>query len=320
MVDYYPYGKVLREHTNCEDARYLTTHHERDKETDLDYRGARFYDSDIGRFLSLDPLAMDFPSWSDYNYVLGNPIRLIDSDGRAPEDIILKGANNSSVTIKTDLIDFTVDASRFIGDLGGNHSLDGTDFLITALDIVGVVDPTPLSDGLSAALSFEQGNYLDAGASILGATIPYVGDGAKIPKIMRGVSRIKSAIKKGNVSLDTNALVAAVQKGQKNLVDKAINGRNPIISRQAAKEFLTKGDKQKLKDYMNEIGATISRNGGGNSQVSGLQNQAKSLGRNLKSPDAKVAADAINNKATLITRDKKLHNFMNAAGYKAIKF
>ena len=53
VVDYYPYGKVLREHTNCEDARYLTTHHERDKETDLDYRGARFYDSDIGRFLSL---------------------------------------------------------------------------------------------------------------------------------------------------------------------------------------------------------------------------------------------------------------------------
>ena len=80
VVDYYPYGKVLREHTNCEDARYLTTHHERDKETDLDYRGARFYDSDIGRFLSLDPLAMEYPQWSDYNYVLGNPIRFIDPD------------------------------------------------------------------------------------------------------------------------------------------------------------------------------------------------------------------------------------------------
>ena len=84
VVDYYPYGKVLREHTNCEDARYLTTHHERDKETDLDYRGARFYDSDIGRFLSLDPLAADFAAWSPYNYVLGNPIVFVDPDGRAP--------------------------------------------------------------------------------------------------------------------------------------------------------------------------------------------------------------------------------------------
>ena len=50
----------------------------------MDYRGARFYDSDIGRFLSVDPLAADFASWSPYNYVLGNPIMLIDPDGRAP--------------------------------------------------------------------------------------------------------------------------------------------------------------------------------------------------------------------------------------------
>ena len=84
-IDYYPYGKVLREHTNCEDARYLTTHHERDKETGSDYRGARFYDSDIGRFLSLDPLATDFAAWSPYNYVLGNPIVFVDPDGKAPK-------------------------------------------------------------------------------------------------------------------------------------------------------------------------------------------------------------------------------------------
>ena len=86
VVDYYPYGKVLREHTNCEDARYLTTHHERDKETDLDYRGARFYDSDIGRFLSLDPLAMEFPGLTAYSYVAGNPAKLVDPDGEAPID------------------------------------------------------------------------------------------------------------------------------------------------------------------------------------------------------------------------------------------
>ena len=84
-IDYYPYGKVLREHTNCEDARYLTTHHERDKETGLDYRGARFYDSDIGRFLSLDPLAMDYPTLSDYSYVAGNPIIFIDPTGKTVE-------------------------------------------------------------------------------------------------------------------------------------------------------------------------------------------------------------------------------------------
>jgi len=53
-------------------------------ESGFDYRGARFYDGDIVRFNSLDPLAMEFPSWSDYNYVLGNPVMLTDPDGRCP--------------------------------------------------------------------------------------------------------------------------------------------------------------------------------------------------------------------------------------------
>ncbi|MEO0683567.1 MAG: RHS repeat-associated core domain-containing protein [Cyanobacteria bacterium J06649_11] len=67
----------------------MTTQHERDRETGFDYRGARFYDGECGRFLSLDPLAAEFPGWSDYNYVLGNPVRFVDSDGRAPDDVIL---------------------------------------------------------------------------------------------------------------------------------------------------------------------------------------------------------------------------------------
>jgi len=83
--DYFPYGKVLREYVNGDKERYLTTQHERDNETGLDYRGARYYDSDVARFLSLDPLASDYPSWSDYNYVAGNPIMLIDPTGKSVE-------------------------------------------------------------------------------------------------------------------------------------------------------------------------------------------------------------------------------------------
>jgi len=79
--DYYPYGKVLRSYENG-DEKYLTTHHERDKETGLDYRGARYYDGDIGRFLSLDPKAANYPSLSDYNYVAGNPVIFVDTDGK----------------------------------------------------------------------------------------------------------------------------------------------------------------------------------------------------------------------------------------------
>lgn len=41
-------------------------------------------------FFLVDPLADQFPEWSAYNYVMGNPIRLVDPDGRAPDDVIIR--------------------------------------------------------------------------------------------------------------------------------------------------------------------------------------------------------------------------------------
>ena len=85
VIDFFPYGKVLREYNPASDARYVSTHHERDDETGFDYRGARFYDSDVARFLSLDPLAAEYPSYSDYVYVAGNPLIFVDKTGKYNE-------------------------------------------------------------------------------------------------------------------------------------------------------------------------------------------------------------------------------------------
>jgi hypothetical protein len=38
------------------------------------------------RWLSVDPLAEEFPSWSPYNFVYNNPLRYVDPDGRAAID------------------------------------------------------------------------------------------------------------------------------------------------------------------------------------------------------------------------------------------
>jgi len=78
-TDYYPYGKALRTYGK---ERYQSTYHERDVESGFDYRGARFYDGDVVRFNSLDPLAADYPEFSDYLYVAGNPIIFIDPNGK----------------------------------------------------------------------------------------------------------------------------------------------------------------------------------------------------------------------------------------------
>lgn len=50
------------------------------------YNEARYYDADVARFLSLDPLANQFPEWSAYSYVFCNPLRYIDPTGRSPEN------------------------------------------------------------------------------------------------------------------------------------------------------------------------------------------------------------------------------------------
>jgi RHS repeat-associated protein len=103
-VDYYPYGKILRFYNGSQTEKFLFTGKERDAETQLDYLGARFFDSDIARFESLDPKQMEFPAFNPYNYVLGNPISLIDPDGKAPGDPTIPYAQRREITGVADAV------------------------------------------------------------------------------------------------------------------------------------------------------------------------------------------------------------------------
>jgi RHS repeat-associated protein len=90
-MDYYPFGEELtgRSINYGTNAKYKFTGKERDTETSYDYGvypakggGARYYDSKLGRWLQVDPLAEKYPGWSTYNYSMDNPLLLVDIDGR----------------------------------------------------------------------------------------------------------------------------------------------------------------------------------------------------------------------------------------------
>jgi RHS repeat-associated protein len=57
----------------------------------------RIHDPRLGRWFSVDPLAAKFAGWSTYNAFACNPIRFIDPDGRAPQDIIVTSANGKTL-------------------------------------------------------------------------------------------------------------------------------------------------------------------------------------------------------------------------------
>ncbi|NDV97298.1 RHS repeat-associated core domain-containing protein [Dysgonomonas sp. 521] len=80
---YYPFGSVFASTTGAEKQPYKYNGKELDAMHGLnlyDY-SARYMDSQIGRFTSVDPLAEKYYSWSPYSYVLNNPLRNIDPFG-----------------------------------------------------------------------------------------------------------------------------------------------------------------------------------------------------------------------------------------------
>lgn len=92
LTDYYAFGKLrINEQTGSYDERRKFAGSEYDIDSGLNYMEARYYKSDVGRFISQDPAFLrldrlsiqlvDPQSWNSYTYARNNPLLLMDPNG-----------------------------------------------------------------------------------------------------------------------------------------------------------------------------------------------------------------------------------------------
>ena len=135
---YYPFGEEATAFDINAD-RMQFTGHERDLNSqtgtspsadDLDYMHARFFNEWPGRFTSVDPLGgngHEPQSWNRYNYVLGNPLKLIDPTGMAEVDRCSTGYCFGSITVTAEdplngFYDFLWASYNFFGGASNAYS------------------------------------------------------------------------------------------------------------------------------------------------------------------------------------------------------
>ena len=101
-IHYLPYGEILaNQRASGYDERFKFTTKELDTESGYYYFGARYLLSELGDFLSPDPLLDQYPTLQPYLYCNGNPLKYIDPDGRDIWELEGTGSVVNKITDKT---------------------------------------------------------------------------------------------------------------------------------------------------------------------------------------------------------------------------
>ncbi len=151
---YLPFGEEVTA-VNQDTERLKFTGHERDLANptsaadDLDYMHARFYNPQIGRFLTLDPAGDHDPripqSWNRYAYVRGNPMLHVDPDGQVVDTVLDIGFVGYGV--------FDIGRSLWKGE-----GVSKTQYLALGADVAGVFIPFGTGGGAAIRLAAKADN------------------------------------------------------------------------------------------------------------------------------------------------------------------
>jgi len=126
-----PFGELVNPGQSLGSTEHFFTGKERDAESGLDYFGARYYASSMGRFMSPDPgwffatNPSDPQSWNIYAYARNNPLSFVDPDGY---DCVYLNNAGTDVDRDKDGNPTGIDQNSNSGECGknGGYWVDGT--------------------------------------------------------------------------------------------------------------------------------------------------------------------------------------------------
>jgi len=215
--EYYPYGstsyQAVDKHTKAAFKHYRYTSMERDEESGFNYHSARYYLPWLGRWLKPDPSGIQ-DSINVYQYVSGNPIRMIDPSGLSGWDRFWGGAKAVGGVLETVAGGALIAAGAATSEIGIGIPIAAAGVFVAAHGIDTTVSgartvwegkpvDTLTSQGLQAAgMGRTAANLTDAGISVVGT----LGAGA--------VARAPVVGAEGLVHLTTAESATAIQATQ----------------------------------------------------------------------------------------------------------
>ena len=145
---------------------------------------------------------------------------------------------------------------------GKAAKVDGADLALDitqmGLDIAGIFDPTPISDGASGLISLFRGDFLGAGISAV-SMLPYLGDAAKLGKLGRYAETLAKAVDAAKSSPELAKAIGPAMEKLREAIGAVPIDKLPEGLRNAIEPLKTK-----LDDFarigVNQVQATVGKN------------------------------------------------------------
>jgi RHS repeat-associated protein len=243
---------------------------QRDSETGLDYFGARFNASNLGRFMTPDwseaPMGVPYADFDDpqtlnlYSYTRNNPMLKADQDGHCPQCIIGAGVGAATILFKT--AKFMITGK---GSIPSNREIAGA--------IIGGAIGGALVPGSGGILT----NVVSKGGmEVVQATVVQRAAQAAVAGVVSGATNTAIATGDGNKATDlTSVGVNALAGAAANVTTGAIISSTTLSGNAS---------------YMNNLPASPSATGTAATDALAYSNTAQSMAGQLAQNSQAVSA------------------------------